>query len=159
MNMTEILKSAVERGASDIFVVAGLPLTYKVRGEQQRETADGAFTPGKTEAFAAEIYRLAAREPHCLNGSATDDDFSFSLSGTGRFRVNLFRQRGSIAAVVRVIRFGLPTAEEAHIPPEVMRAAQMKKASCSLRAQRAAVSPQRSRVSSTRSTVRARDIF
>lgn len=125
--MTEILKSAVERGASDIFVVAGLPLTYKVRGEQQRETADGAFTPEKTEAFAAEIYRLAAREPHCLNGSATDDDFSFSLSGTGRFRVNLFRQRGSIAAVVRVIRFGLPTAEEAHIPPEVMRAAQMKK--------------------------------
>lgn len=112
MNMTEILKSAVERGASDIFVVAGLPLTYKVRGEQQRETADGAFTPEKTEAFAAEIYRLAAREPHCLNGSATDDDFSFSLSGTGRFRVNLFRQRGSIAAVVRVIRFGLPTAEE-----------------------------------------------
>ena len=85
MNMTEILKSAVERGASDIFVVAGLPLTYKVRGEQQRETADGAFTPEKTEAFAAEIYRLAAREPHCLNGSATDDDFSFSLSGTGRF--------------------------------------------------------------------------
>ena len=73
--MTEILKSAVERGASDIFVVAGLPLTYKVRGEQQRETADGAFTPEKTEAFAAEIYRLAAREPHCLNGSATDDDF------------------------------------------------------------------------------------
>ena len=55
--MTEILKSAVERGASDIFVVAGLPLTYKVRGEQQRETADGAFTPEKTEAFAAEIYR------------------------------------------------------------------------------------------------------
>ena len=45
--MTEILKSAVERGASDIFVVAGLPLTYKVRGEQQRETADGAFTPEK----------------------------------------------------------------------------------------------------------------
>ena len=113
--MTEILKSAVERGASDIFVVAGLPLTYKVRGEQQRETADGAFTPEKTEAFAAEIYRLAAREPHCLNGSATDDDFSFSLSGTGRFRVNLFRQRGSIAAVVRVIRFG---ADVAAMTPE-----------------------------------------
>lgn len=41
MNMTEILKSAVERSASDIFVVAGLPLTYKVRGEQRvkRRTA------------------------------------------------------------------------------------------------------------------------
>lgn len=41
MNMTEILKSAVERGASDIFVVAGLPLTYKVRGNSsvKRRTA------------------------------------------------------------------------------------------------------------------------
>lgn len=47
MNMTEILKSAVERSASDIFVVAGLPLTYKVRGEQQRETADGTFKIGR----------------------------------------------------------------------------------------------------------------
>ena len=132
--MTEILKSAVERGASDIFVVAGLPLTYKVRGEQQRETADGAFTPEKTEAFAAEIYRLAAREPHCLNGGATDDDFSFSLSGTGRFRVNLFRQRGipqqhpaCLPLMHRQLSMSLPTAEEANIPPEVMRAAQMKK--------------------------------
>ena len=59
--MTEILKSAVERGASDIFVVAGLPLTYKVRGEQQRETADGAFTPEKTEAFAAEVLPRVSR--------------------------------------------------------------------------------------------------
>ena len=55
--MTEILKSAVERGASDIFVVAGLPLTYKVRGEQQRETADGAFTPEKDVYKRQVLYR------------------------------------------------------------------------------------------------------
>ena len=73
------------------------------------------------------MYQLAGREPHCVTGRETDDDFSFSLSGIGRFRVNMFRQRGSIAAVVRVISFGLPTAEEAHIPPEVMQVADMKK--------------------------------
>lgn len=80
-----------------------------------------------TERFAQAVYQLAGRESHCVTGRETDDDFSFSLSGIGRFRVNMFRQRGSIAAVVRVISFGLPTAEEAHIPPEVMQVANMKK--------------------------------
>ena len=125
MDIEQILRRGVECGASDIFVVAGLPLTYKVQGEQVRDTE--RYTPQDTEAFASEVYRLAAREPQCITGGETDDDFSFSLSGIGRFRVNMFRQRGSIAAVVRVISFGLPTAEEMHIPPEVMRVAELKK--------------------------------
>ena len=125
MEIEQILRRGVECGASDIFVVAGLPLTYKVQGEQVRDTE--RYTPQDTEAFASEVYRLAGREPRCITGGETDDDFSFSLSGIGRFRVNMFRQRGSIAAVVRVISFGLPTAEEMHIPPEVMRVAELKK--------------------------------
>ena len=125
MDLEQILRRGVECGASDIFVVAGLPLTYKVQGEQVRDTE--RYTPQDTEAFASEVYRLAGREPRCITGGETDDDFSFSLSGIGRFRVNMFRQRGSIAAVVRVISFGLPTAEEMHIPPEVMRVAELKK--------------------------------
>lgn len=125
MDIEQILRRGVECGASDIFVVAGLPLTYKVQGEQVRDTE--RYTPQDTEAFALEVYRLAGREPRCITGGETDDDFSFSLSGIGRFRVNMFRQRGSIAAVVRVISFGLPTAEEMHIPPEVMRVAELKK--------------------------------
>ena len=125
MDIEQILRRGVECGASDIFVVAGLPLTYKVQGEQLRDTE--RYTPQDTEAFASEVYRLAGREPRCITGGETDDDFSFSLSGIGRFRVNMFRQRGSIAAVVRVISFGLPTAEEMHIPPEVMRVAELKK--------------------------------
>ena len=125
MDIEQILRRGVECGAPDIFVVAGLPLTYKVQGEQVRDTE--RYTPQDTEAFASEVYRLAGREPRCITGGETDDDFSFSLSGIGRFRVNMFRQRGSIAAVVRVISFGLPTAEEMHIPPEVMRVAELKK--------------------------------
>ena len=125
MDIEQILRRGVECGASDIFVVAGLPLTYKVRGEQVRDAV--RYTPQDTEAFASAVYQMAAREPQCITGGETDDDFSFSLSGIGRFRVNMFRQRGSIAAVVRVISFGLPTAEEMHIPPEVMRVAELKK--------------------------------
>ena len=125
-DMEQILRLAIEQGASDIFAVAGLPLTFKIKGNQLRLSETGVLTPQRTQAFAREIYAIAGREPLCL-GSVTDDDFSFSVSGIGRFRVNLFRQRGSLAAVVRVIRFGLPSAEENHIPPEVMKAAGLKK--------------------------------
>ena len=127
MQIEPILRRAIDLGASDIFVVAGLPLTFKVRGGQQRETAEPPLNPELTLAFAQAVYAVAGREPLCVTGAATDDDFSFSLSGIGRFRVNLFRQRGSLAAVVRVIRFGLPTAESAHIPPEVMALAELRK--------------------------------
>lgn len=127
MQIEQILRRAIDLGASDIFVVAGLPLTFKVRGGQERDPAEQGLSPEMTRAFAQAVYSVAGREPLCINGTATDDDFSFSLSGIGRFRVNLFQQRGSIAAVVRVIRFGLPTAESAHIPPEVMALAELKK--------------------------------
>jgi len=125
MQIEYILRRAIELGASDIFVVAGLPLTFKVRGTQQREME--TLTPDMTRDFAQAVYSVAGREPVCVSRGATDDDFSFSLRGVGRFRVNLFRQRGSIAAVVRVICFGVPTAETAHVPPEVMNLAALKK--------------------------------
>ena len=125
-DVRETLRLAIEEGASDIFAVAGLPLTLKIRGGQKRLGECGILTPQRTREFAREIYEIAQREPYCL-GTQTDDDFSFSLSGIGRFRVNLFRQRGSLAAVVRVIRFGLPDAKESHIPDEVMKTAAFKK--------------------------------
>ena len=126
MEIEQILRQAVETGASDIFVVAGLPLTFKVRGAQIRREAEGIFSPDMTRSFALGMYQLANREPGCVTGGLTDDDFSVSIYGIGRFRVNLFRQRGSLAAVVRVIRFGIPTAEAMRIPPEVMRAANLR---------------------------------
>ena len=102
ININQILQQGIDCGASDIFVVAGLPLTFKVQGEQHRMQEQGSLSPQDTQNFAAAIYRLAGREAVCVQGSATDDDFSFSLAGVGRFRVNLYRQRGSIGAVVRV---------------------------------------------------------
>lgn len=127
MEITQILRQAIDTGAADIFIVAGLPLTFKVPGGQHRLEEHGRLTPAETEGLAREIYRVANRQPRCLEGADFDDDFSFSCSGIGRFRVNLFHQRGSVAAVVRVIRFGLPDTEKMHIPPEVMKVAGLKK--------------------------------
>lgn len=127
MSLEEILRYAMDNGASDIFVVAGLPITFKIQGKQKRLTEVGRMNVEQTEAIARDCYATAKREPFCITGQSMDDDFSVSISGIGRFRINLFRQRGSIAAVIRVIRFGLPTAEEMHIPPEVMRVANLRK--------------------------------
>lgn len=124
MEIALILKRAIELGASDIFVVAGLPVTYKVNGRQCREGA--ALHPEDTERLVGAVYELCGRrQPDAAEGK--DDDFSFALPGLGRFRASVLRQRGSLAAVLRVIRFGLPDPAALGIPAAVMAAARMVK--------------------------------
>lgn len=126
MDITAILKQAVDCGASDIFVIAGLPLSYRQNGHIVR-TEGERLMPDRTAAVVKAVYEIAGKEqsPHfALEG---DDDFSFSIQNLGRFRVNIFRQRGSLAAVIRVIRFGLPRPEDLHIPPVVMQIAEKTK--------------------------------
>lgn len=127
MDLESVLRKAIELEASDIFVIAGVPITFKVRGTQQRTGSSDRMLPDDTRLLIAQIYEAARREPRCLNGTATDDDFSVSFSGIGRFRVNLFSQRGSLSAAIRVIRFGIPKPEDMHIPPEVMAVAEHRK--------------------------------
>lgn len=50
-----------------------------------------------------------------------DDDFSFAVPGVARFRANAYRQRGSMAAVIRVVAFDIPDYRDLHIPEEVMK--------------------------------------
>ena len=93
MDIQEILQKAVEAGASDLFLVAGLPVTFKCGGHQERLPGD-IMKPDSIRAVVDTIYELGRRERTNLERGA-DDDFSFALSGLGRFRVNVFRQRGS----------------------------------------------------------------
>ena len=66
-----------------------------------------------------EIY-TAARRQQTLLDQGLDDDFSFSIPDLGRFRVNVFRQRGSLSAVIRVIKFGIPDYRQLGIPESVL---------------------------------------
>ena len=127
MKLEELLQEMVDAKASDVFIIAGLPLTYEVGGRQIR-LESAPFTPADTEMFVRAIYEVSDRsmERFIANGNH-DDDFSFALPGIGRFRANVFRQRGSYGAVIRVIPFGLPNPAEFNIPDEVLRLAQFKK--------------------------------
>ena len=125
MDVRETLRQAVEMGASDIFIIAGLPLTYKVDGRQRRMEA--RLMPADTAAVISDIYTLCGRSRSRIEREDMDDDFSFSIPDLGRFRANVLHQRGSLAAVIRVIRFGLPEPEKLLIPPEVLASAQLMK--------------------------------
>lgn len=127
MEIKKLLGMMVEAEASDIFIIAGLPIAYSIGGRQQRLDM-GALTPADTKALIEAIYDVAQRNVSIFDSSKNhDDDFSFSLSGLGRFRANIFRQRGSYSAVIRIIPFGLPNPEDLHIPESVMRCADLKK--------------------------------
>lgn len=127
MNFQELLKQMVDLKASDVFVVAGLPLSYQASGRQVRGDGD-PMMPADTELFVRAIYDASGRSMDAFLASQNhDDDFSFALPGIGRFRANIFRQRGSLGCVVRVIPFGLPKAEDFNIPEEVLRVADYNK--------------------------------
>ena len=125
MLLSDLLKQMIDLKASDIFVVAGLPLTYKVSGRQVRMNGE-MLTPKDTRTVVEGIYEIAGRDfKSFAKNDNLDEDFSFALPGIGRFRANVFRQRGSMSAVIRVIPFGLPA--ELNIPESVLRLADLTK--------------------------------
>lgn len=124
MNILDILKTAMAKDTSDVFLVAGLPVTYKVKGHQLRE--GDRLLPEAINDIVGQIYQVSGRDRKLVD-QGMDDDFSFAVRDMGRFRVNVFRQRGSLAAVIRVIRFGLPDPAQLGIPETVLSLAEEKK--------------------------------
>ena len=118
MNTLEFLRAAVEEGASDLFVIAGLPFSMKCNGTLLRRD-ENRLSPEDTASFIDGIYELAHREKGAAF-SRGDDDFSFSLPGVSRFRASVYQQRGTLAAVIRIVRFELPDPAQLGIPGGVL---------------------------------------
>jgi len=118
MDIKKHLAEATALGASDIFIVTGRPITYKTKGIM-RTLNDEVLTSRDTAEYICDIYSIAERmlDKYDIDG---DDDFSFAIPGVSRYRISAFKQRGSHAAVIRVIGFTLPSPEELGIPEMVM---------------------------------------
>ncbi len=121
----QFLSIAAQRHASDIFIIAGRPLSMKIQGKL--ENFGERLTPENTNELIRSIYQLACNRSFDNYLTTGDDDFSFSIPGLSRFRVNAYRQRGSLAAVIRVIAFYLPKPSEINIPDNVMETADFTK--------------------------------
>ena len=118
MTLLDYLTEAVHSGASDLFLVTGAPVSVKVEGAL-RPLEEERIVPSRGEALVKELYTLAQRSSTTFMQTG-DDDFSFSVAGLARFRVNTYRQRGSVAAVIRVVAFSIPDYRTLNIPSEVI---------------------------------------
>ena len=138
-SIVEYLTDAVKKyRASDMFIVTGREISFRVndmimtRSEleasctEKSEADDGIVLPARAEELVEEIYKIAGRDisEYIHTG---DDDFSFAIKNVSRFRVNTFKQRGSFAAVVRIITFTLPHYKDLMIPETVINLANESK--------------------------------
>lgn len=121
-----VLEEAIRTEASDIFLIAGCPYSLKIKGEII-QMDEQRLSPKDTEIAIKKLYSLSIldRYQHFIENG--DDDFSFSLPNVGRFRVNVYLQRNSQAAVLRVVKFDLPDPDKMSIPQQIIDFYKIKK--------------------------------
>ena len=119
MNITEILQKAVAEKASDIFIVAGLPVSLRKNGIISR-LDETRLLPPDTEELISQIYSIAGNRELAIVSDGGDDDFSFAVPGLSRFRVSAYKQRNALSAVIRIITFDLPDYSELGIPNTII---------------------------------------
>ncbi len=130
-DILSILKTAMAKKASDIFIISGCPVSCKISDRilpvEQEDLCDYKLKPDDTKCCIEQIYALTRGRSMDSFLSSGDDDFSFSIEGLGRFRCNAYFQRGSMAAVLRVFGFDLPDPAAFHIPEAVLNLSDYKK--------------------------------
>ncbi len=122
----QILEKAVNDNAADIFMIPGMPISLKINGEIQPVNEEKIF-PEVMDQLIQEIYTIAGNRDIVPVKTGGDDDFSFSVRGLARFRASVMKQRGSLAAIIRVVRFELPNSRTLGIPDSVLRISDLKK--------------------------------
>ena len=122
----EILKQAVAEHASDIFLIPGMAYGFKLGGTIVHKGEEKIFQE-EMNRLITELYHTAGERSMERVTSCGDDDFSFAVPGVARFRANVFRQRNSLAAVIRVVNFELPDPKELHLPQTIINIAKMTK--------------------------------
>ncbi len=108
----ELLKYAVNNGASDIHITVGMPPMARINGNLEPINQYKLDTT-HTEAIVEEILGQEHLEEYREKGEI---DISYSAKGLGRFRINVYRQRGSSSMALRVVALHIPTPEELGLP-------------------------------------------
>lgn len=108
MTINSLLKMAVKNNASDLHLTAGVPPAMRIYGKLVFTEMD-ILTPESTEFLAGEVLNEKQKTVLQQEGQI---DLSLSLAQIGRFRVNVFKQRGSIGLAIRLIPYEIPSLEE-----------------------------------------------
>jgi len=115
--LTDLLQVMVLHQASDLIITAGRPPVLRVNGilENYKEEA---LSPLDTKRI---IFEILTKTQQSEFEKEKELDFSYELPEYGRFRINIFYQKGTVACAIRAIPDKIPSPSELHIPKEVMK--------------------------------------
>jgi twitching motility protein PilT len=123
VKLQEILRTAIRRNATDIHFQVGLPPMFRISGK---------LVPFDEEKLTAEqceavVFSIMSEDQKKTFSERLDCDFSYGLPGVARFRINVFRQRDSVAAAFRRIPYEIPSTEQIGLPPAVVNLTKLKR--------------------------------
>ena len=121
MHVNDLLKIAVERGASDLHIKVGSYPMIRVRGTLEPATVEKRLDHEDVVAMSAAVMSTMQREKF---KDAQEVDLAYSVAGLGRFRCNVFQQRGTVGLVLRVIPMAIRTIDELGLPPVLKKIAE-----------------------------------
>jgi len=113
MNLRRLLEVMVERGASDLYLSAGSFPRIRVN-RTVLPADDKLLEPADTEEVA---FGIMDRQQRSEFSRTNEMNLAFYVENVGRFRTNVFRQRGSIGVVIRHVKLDIPSIEDLHLPP------------------------------------------
>ena len=119
--LEELLIRAAKMGASDLHLTVGTSPAVRVNSELMRMEDEGRLLPDDTRRLLMSIMDEEHLETFRANGEV---DFAFGMPSTGRFRVNVYRQRGSMSAAIRIMSGVIPRPEELRLPESVIELTQ-----------------------------------
>jgi twitching motility protein PilT len=117
MEVREILREAVQRQASDVLISAGAPVTYHIHGALERRAGEQILTPAETQDLVYQLLSGPQRKEFEQNWEL---DLSFMVPDLARFRVSAYRQKGTIAAVLRLVPLTIPHYTDIGMPERLL---------------------------------------
>lgn len=123
LSVFKLLEKTVLRNSSDLHITAHCPPIIRVKGELIR-LDEASLTPGDTKKL---IQQLISPEQEDIFIQTGELDFSYSIKDLGRFRINIYKQKGSYALAARVIPLGIPSIEELGLPAIITKLAQKQR--------------------------------
>ena len=124
MQLGDYLVDAVNRGASDVFILPGRPVVFKI-GDKFFDAGEEKLMPYASNQLIKEIYDFSDNKS--FDDGIKDDDLAIMIPGVSRFRVNVFRQRFTMGAVIRTVALGIPDHSKINIPDVLMTMSNLKR--------------------------------
>ena len=123
-NFAEFLMGVIDKGGSDLHLTAGLPPMIRINGELQALKGYRRLEPKDLQEL---IYAILTQKQREKFEEELELDVSYSLPGKARFRVNVFQQRDSLGAVMRLIPFEIKSPDQLGIPESVVEFSNLKR--------------------------------